>query len=361
MAAPPQAPSPPTPKPPHPLPLRPIPASRLPLLAAAAIALTALLAPTLPAQRAEVMDGIAAIVNGDVITISQLRELTAAREVALRETYRGEELAEQIRKMRQSALQDLIDRQLILQEFRKREFKIPEHVVEERIREIILKEFGGDRQALIRTLQAQGWTLNRFREFEREKIIVQAMRQANVKTDFVITPRQIEEFYRQNRAQFSTPEEIRLRMIVLRKGSSPSSDLPDPSGSVPAEDKRALAEEIRAKILEGASFERMAEMYSEDPLTAEIGGDWGWITRDTLNRDLARAAFAQPTGKVSDVIQIGDSYYLLLVEERRPPQTKPLSEVKQEIEAQLLQRERARAQERWLETLRRAAFIRILT
>jgi len=71
--------------------------------------------------QAEVIDGIAAVVNKDVITYSQVRELIGARERALRATLQGEELANQIKEIRFAALKDLIDRQLILQEFKKRD------------------------------------------------------------------------------------------------------------------------------------------------------------------------------------------------------------------------------------------------
>jgi peptidyl-prolyl cis-trans isomerase SurA len=308
-------------------------------------------------QRNEIMDGIAAIVNDDIVTISQLRELTMAREMAMREMFSGEDLAREVAKMRESAIQDLIDRQLIIQEFRKREFDIPDHVVSDRIQAIILQEFGGDRQAFIRTLQAQGYSINRFREMEREKIIVQAMRQANTKQDFVITPKQVQAFYDRNKGQYTSPEEIRLRMIVLRDGPQESAL----DGDLPIQgDKRAMAQEIREKLVNGADFARMASMYSEDPTTAEIGGDWGWIQRDTLNAQLTQAAFALGAGQISPVVQLGDSYYILLVDERKPARVKPLAEVKEQIETNLLQEERSKAQERWLETLRESAFIRIL-
>lgn len=253
------------------------------------------------------MDGIAAVVNGEVITISQLRELTGAREAAMREMLSGDELVREVKKLREAALNDLIDRQLILQEFAKREFNIPDHVVADRVQAIILQEFGGDRQALVRTLQAQGYTMARFQEMEREKIIVQAMRQANVKDDFIITPKQIQIYYDRNKASFSTPEEVRLRMIVLRDGSSGDVFLEDElTGIDSGGSKRAMAQEIREKLVNGADFERMAAMYSEDPTTAPLGGDWGWIQRNTLNEQLTRVAFNLGAGQVSPVVQLGE-------------------------------------------------------
>ncbi|MCX7712945.1 MAG: peptidyl-prolyl cis-trans isomerase [Chthoniobacterales bacterium] len=305
-------------------------------------------------NRYRLMDGIAAVVNGEVITISQLRELTMARELALREMMSGEELKREVERIRKQALQDLIDRQLILQEFRRREFTLPEYVVEDRINQIIREEFGGDRQTFLRTILAQGYTLSRFREVEREKLIVQAMRQANVKDDFVVTPQQVREYYVKNRRQFSEEEEIRLRMIVFRGGKE-GGELPTLEGG----DKKKLAEEVRAKIIGGADFVQMAQMYSEDETTAEAGGDWGWIGRETLAEPLAKVAFGLKTGEVSPVVSFGGSYYLLLVEERKNARVKPLEEVQKDIERTLLFEHRRRAQERWLEGLRRKAYIQI--
>ncbi len=307
-------------------------------------------------QQAEVIDGVAAIVNNDVITISQVRELIGARERAMREAYRGPDLADKIKEMRLAALKDLVDRQLILQEFRKMQEKganIPDYVVDDRVQTIIREEFGGDRAAFVRTLQAQGYTLTRFKEIEKEKIIVQAMRQAKVTDNFVVSPKQVQDFYDKNRSAYSLPEQVKLRMIVLREGNK------DDIGS--GGDKKQTAEEIRQKLAGGAEFERMAQMYSEDESTSDTGGDWGWIERNTLNEKLTQAAFALKAGGISPVIHIGDSYYILYVEARKNSSVKPLGEVRDEIERNLMQQERMKVQQRWLDTLRQKAYIKILT
>lgn len=307
-------------------------------------------------QQAEVIDGVAAIVNNDVITISQVRELIGARERAMREAYRGPDLADKVKEMRLAALKDLVDRQLILQEFRKMQEKganIPDYVVDDRVQTIIREEFGGDRAAFVRTLQAQGYTLTRFKEIEKEKIIVQAMRQSKVTDNFVVSPKQVQDFYDKNRAAYSLPEQVKLRMIVLREGNS------DDIGS--GGDKKQTAEEIRQKLAGGAEFERMAQMYSEDESTSDTGGDWGWIERNTLNEKLTQAAFVLKAGGISPVIHIGDSFYILYVEARKNSSVKPLGEVRDEIERNLMQQERMKVQQRWLDTLRQKAYIKILT
>ena len=306
------------------------------------------------AQQAEVVDGVAAIVNNDVITISQVRELVGARERAMREGYNGPDLADKIKEMRLGALKDLVDRQLIIQEFRSMQEKganIPDYVVDDRVQTIIREEFGGDRAAFIRTLQAQGYTLTRFKEIEKEKIIVQAMRQAKITDNFVVSPKQIQDFYDKNKTAYSIPEQVKLRMIVLREGSN----------DVIGANKRQTAEEIREKIVGGAEFDRMAQMYSEDEATSDLGGDWGWVERNTLNEQLTKTAFSLKAGETSPVLQIGDSFYILFVEARKNASIKPMAEVRDEIERNLIQQERMKAQQRWIDTLRRKAYIKILS
>jgi peptidyl-prolyl cis-trans isomerase SurA len=309
---------------------------------------------TTPAQQAEVVDGVAAIVNSDVVTISQVRELVGARERAMREGYSGADLADKIKEMRLGALKDLVDRQLIIQEFRSMQEKganIPEYVIDDRVQTIIREEFGGDRAAFIRTLQAQGFTLTRFKEIEREKIIVQAMRQSKISDNVVVSPKQIQDFYDKNRAAYDVPEQVKLRMIVLREGST----------DVIGANKRQTAEEIRQKIIGGAEFERMAQMYSEDEATSDLGGDWGWVERNTLNEELTQAAFSRKAGETGPVMQIGDSFYILFCEARKNDSVKPMGEVREEIERNLIQQERMKAQQRWIDTLRRKAYIKILS
>jgi parvulin-like peptidyl-prolyl isomerase len=272
------------------------------------------------------------------------------RQRSLNETYQGDELKAKMKESQDASLKDLIDRQLIIDSFKEQGFTIPEYVIEDRLQNIIREEFGGDRTAFVRTLRAQGFSLSRFREIEREKIIVQAMRQRAVRSDFVISPDKVEAYYRRNIAEYSTPEEIRLSMIVLRVEEDGSGD--------PAAAKRSMAEEIRGKLAEGADFAGMAQMYSEDS-TAEAGGDWGWIDRKTLNEELNRVAFSLQPGQLSRVVQLGDSLYIMRVEARKAAVTKPLAELREEISKKLYEEERLRLQEQWIKTLREKAYVKV--
>ena len=79
------------------------------------------------AAEPQVVDGIAAVVNRDVITYSQVRMLSAPREKVLRSQYTGEELEKQLKQVRELALKDLVDRRLIIQAFKKENYQVPDH------------------------------------------------------------------------------------------------------------------------------------------------------------------------------------------------------------------------------------------
>lgn len=298
----------------------------------------------------EVVDGVAAVVNGDVITFSQVRELVAPRERALRGSLTGQALVDKVKEARLGALNDLIDRQLILQEFKKKEFVIPERIINERVDGIVRDTFGGDRQAFVRTLAAQGLTMTKFRDAERDKFIVQAMRYQNVKGDFMVSPIKVDGAYLQSKDQFTTPEQIHLFMIAINKGAGLTKGESDP--------QKALADEIRGKIQSGAKFDSLAQMYSEDS-SKSTGGDWGWIDNKTLNENLTKAAFRLDAKKVSPVIEQGNAYYILMVSEKKNAYTKPIGDVRGDIEKKLSSEEKQRLQEQWIGSLRKTAFIKL--
>ena len=297
----------------------------------------------------DVVDGVAALVNDDVITFSQVRELVAPRERSLRSTYSGQELIDKVREARQGALNDLIDRQLILQEFKKKDFNIPQHIIDDRVDEIIRTEFGGDRQAFIRTLQAQGYTMAKFRDAERDKIIVQAMRYQNVKSDFIVSPAKIGTLYTTSKQDLTTPETIHLWMIAVNKSASLSPGETDP--------QKAMAQEIHDKLVKGAKFDQLAQMYSSDS-SSKTGGDWGMIDQKTLNESLTKTAFGLDANKISPVIDNGSCYYILKVTEKKAAYTKPLADVRSDLEKKIFSSERERMQDQWIEGLRQKAFIK---
>src|SRR6266436_1652793 len=299
------------------------------------------------AEEPQVVDGIAAIVNGEVITYSQVRALSAPREKLLRSQLTGKDLESKLLELRQLALRDLVDRRLVIQAFKKESYQIPDHFVDQRMHEIMRESFGGDRNTFIKTLEAQNYTLGEFKEKEMERMIVAAMRSHNVKTNSIVSPTKIEDYYRKHHEEFTTKEEIKLRMIMI----SGQKD----TASAPAQ--KALAEEVLGRLASGAEFDRTAQVYSEDS-TRDNGGDWGWIERNTLAAPLEKFAFNMPVGRISNIIEYAGNYYILKVEDKHGGTTRSLAEARSDIEKKLMQEEAQQIQERWIASLRQKAYIK---
>jgi len=300
-----------------------------------------------PPLRAELADGVKAVVNDSVITYSQVEEFTAPAAEALRREYPDAPDTFQL-KLNDAlgdSLEQLVERQLILRSFDVEGYQLPETVVDQLVQDRLRGKFGDDRVTFIKTLQAQGMTIEQFRKDVRDQYIVQALRQKNVSSEIVISPYKVENYYLAHTNDFKIEDEIKLRMIVLNKTAPDDTNTAHRAG------------EILAEIKAGASFQEMARVYSEGSQKGQ-GGDWGWVERSVLRKDLAAAAFSLKPGEVSGVIDTPESVYLMLVEQTRTAHVKPLSEVQDEIERNLRTQEQARLEKRWIEGLKKKTFIR---
>jgi peptidyl-prolyl cis-trans isomerase SurA len=310
------------------------------------ILIVALALPAIRSARAELADGVKAVVSDTVITYSQVEEFTAPAADALRRQYADSpDLYQQkLNDALEDSLEQLVERQLILRSFDTEGYQLPEDYVDQLVQDRIRERFG-DRITFIKTLQAQGMTVEQFRKDVRDQYIVSALRQKNVSQEIVISPFKVETYYQTHQNDFRLEDQIKLRMIVLNKTS------PDDTNTV------QRAREILSEIKGGASFQEMASVYSDGSQKSQ-GGDWGWVERSVLRKDLADVAFALKPGQVSDVIDTPESVYLMLVEQTKPAHNKPLDDVRDEIEKTLRTQEQARLEKEWIDGLKRKTFIR---
>jgi parvulin-like peptidyl-prolyl isomerase len=298
--------------------------------------------------RAELVDGIKAVVNSGVVTFGEVEEFAAPAAQALRREYAGEPamFQQKIGAALNDGLEQLVERQLILHDFDTEGYRLPDTVVDELVQERIRERFG-DRITLMKTLQAQGETYETFRREVRDQYIISALRAKNISPDkVIISPHKIETFYLVHQDDFKVEDEIKLRMIVLNKTSGDDTNTAN------------LAGEILAKIKEGATFQEMASVYSQGSQRSQ-GGDWGWVERSVLRKELADTAFTLKPGQVSGVIETPEACYLMLVEQTRPAHVKSLSEVHEDVEVTLRAQEQKKLELQWIEKLKKNAFIRL--
>jgi len=309
-----------------------------------------------PGVNASLVDGIAAVVNEDIITYTDVEALVHRTEEILLKTYSPNDptLAEKIRETRKDALDQLIERRLIIQYFNERAGKNPEnikivdHLVEEELQRLIDEEYGRDRSVFIKTLEALGRNLETTKELLRDKVIVRTMMHHEISNEIIISPYKIEQYYEDHPDEFKEEEMVKLRMLYIKKGE----------GAEEQEGTRSLAQELLLKLATGSDFASLAGVYS-DGGGRDKGGDQGFVTRQALREELRDAAFSLAPGQLSKVIETLDGLYIFQILEKKPAKVNTMEEAQDLIERLLVQQERERLQKRWLQSLKRKAYIRM--
>ncbi|HEV2327972.1 MAG TPA: peptidyl-prolyl cis-trans isomerase [Verrucomicrobiae bacterium] len=294
--------------------------------------------------RAELEDGISAIVNDKVITINEVRESAAQAIDVLQREYadQPEVFDQKLNATLNDTLETLIDNQLILHEFATKYNPLPESLVDEWVDDRIKEQFG-DRVTCIRTLQAQGITFEKFRQQVRDQDIIEQLQSLKFSQDkIIISPYKIETYYQLHQDAFKVGDEVQLRMIVINKIS------PDDAAA------RQKANEIIADLKKGSAFQQLASLYSQDP--EQKGNDW--IETSVLRKELADAASALQPGETSGVIETSDECYIIQLEGRRSAHVKPLNDVRSNIETTLRAQVKKDEVRRWIDSLKKKAFIR---
>lgn len=297
---------------------------------------------------AELADGVVAIVNDTVITMSQVHDITAPVADSLRRQYAGQPEAYQ--KALNTAISDsldhLVERQLILHSFETEGYKLPDSVIDDEFEKRVRERFG-NRVNMIKTLQAEGLTVAQFRKEMRDQFIEGAMRNQNVSRILIISPFKVETYYQAHPAEFQVGDQVKLRMITLNKNGDTGTNT------------LRLANEIAAEIQKGAPFQDMAAIYSQDSQHRQ-GGERDWVERTALRKELAAAAFALNRGETSPVIDLPEACYLLNAVDVSKAHVKPLADVRADIEKTLRAAEQVRLQKQWLDSLRHKTFVQYL-
>lgn len=298
---------------------------------------------TFAQSQLQYLNGIAAIVNDAVITVQDVKEFIEPALELIERTYWDK--PQELQRKRQETLEDginqLVERQLILSDFKNSGRNLPESIIDEEINREIREQFG-DRENFIKTLKARGISFEKYRQRMRERIIVTALRSLNVSQEIIISPYKIESYYATNQNRFMVKDQAKLKVIMIK------DDPADPGRA------RRLASEILAKIKSGTPFSEMT-VYHEG---SQKGGDMGWTEVDVLQSELVSAIKKLSPGQYSDVVETREGCWIIYMEEFKPAHARPLQEVRDEIEKELVAKERERLQKKWIDRLKAKSFVR---
>ena len=259
----------------------------------------------------------------------EIRRRDVAFLMQIKVQQRGLKLtADKIPAFERDALEEIIGRQLLLEEARANEPKDLEAKVGEQLAQAV-KQLGGE-EKFAQALTETHLTREEYVTQLRETVLFAALMERLLKEQGQATEDEVRKFYEENKAGMRTPEVVALSHILVRLA-------PDAEDLV-RQAKRSQAEAARTLVKSGEKFAAVARKVSEDPNTADNGGALGYFRRGQLPADLEVVAFSLKTNEVSEVIATPAGLHVLTVTDRKPAQQLTLDQVKPQIEMLLRER-----------------------
>lgn len=189
----------------------------------------------------------------------------------------------------------------------------------------------GREEAFQQALEQADLTEKELREQLREQLPVQKV-QERVAGDAEASQEEVERFYEENKElQFTTPEQRCARHILFNK------------------DQKEKAEEVKGQLQNGADFAELAKEFSQDPGSAENGGDLGCLGKGETVPAFEKAIFNAEKGEIAGPVETEFGYHLIEVTDVRRKSTRPLSEVETQIREQLSTDQQAEEFAAWVQ------------
>ena len=161
----------------------------------------------------------------------------------------------------------------------------------------------------------------RIGEQRKIKYILLDREQARLKVS--VPPSDIQRYYNDNIQQYQTPEQVKASHILLKTEGKDEAAV------------RQKAEEVLKEVKSGGDFAALARKYSEDDGSKANGGDLDYFARGRMVPEFVKVAFTLEPGQVSDLVKSQFGFHIIKVIDKRPGATKPLDEVRSQIQDQL--------------------------
>ena len=200
----------------------------------------------------------------------------------------------------------------------------------------------GREEAFEQALQQAGLSEADLRAQIQEQLPIQQVQQ-EVAGDAEASQDEVENFYKENEEQFTTPEQRCARHILFSK------------------DQKEKAEEVADQLKDGdGDFADLAKEFSQDPGSAENGGDLGCLERGATVPPFEEAMFEADEGEVVGPVETEFGFHVIEVTEKRREEVQPLSEVEGQIRGQLTGEKQTEAFATWLEKEKERRNVRYL-
>jgi len=318
------------------------------LLAAGALPARAAEPTPAPAEHGQTVDRIVAVVNDDIILLSELaRQSGPYEERAASEATDPVGRAIARKQVRQKVLDDLVADKLVESEAKDLKIEISDREVDQEMARI-KKENNLSDADLARQAAAQGMDMKALREYVRKQAEKRKVIDARVSPRVSIADAEVRAYYEEN---YKNDDEVHVRIISKR--------IPQDASDEEVKRVKDGLETLRASVTSGGKdFGTIAKKESEGA-NPQGGGDLGWFKRGDVAPEIEEAAFALQPGEVSPVIELGGAYHILQVIERKSNPPKKFEDVQERIRALLFNRAAEKEYDRWIADLRAKSFVEV--
>jgi peptidyl-prolyl cis-trans isomerase SurA len=272
-----------------------------------------------------VVDRVAAVVNGDPVTLSELMERSGADYQRAGEQPAGEDRERARARALKAAFDQIVAERLFAAEAKTLQVEATESQVDAAVDDIKRRNKFTDEQLEL-ALQEQGLSREAFRTAVKRDLEAFQILNLKVKSRVKVTDEDLRNYYQTHAREFSAEEQVRVRHIFLA--------FPPGAGASEEAKVRAEGEKILERLAAGEDFAEIARQRSDGPAKAE-GGDLGFVKKGALKAELDKVAFALATGKVSGLVRTPTGYHILRAGDRRAGGAKPFDEIKEAIRDRL--------------------------
>ena len=295
------------------------------------------------------LDRVAAVVNGEVVTLSELVTRSGAeyRRADALPPGPARDLARA--KALQAAFDLVVAERLVETEVKALGIEVTEAQIDGAIEDVKKRNNLSD-EMLKQALASEGLDLKTYRERLRKDFENHMLIASKVQNRVKVTDDDVKGYYQSHEQEFAGDEQSRLRLILLAV----------PVGAPADEDSRVKAsgEVVLARLAAGEDFADLAKQVSQGP-GASSGGDLGWVKKGTMPIDLERVAFALTPGQNSGLVRARTGWIILKADDRRSAKGPPIDEVKDRIREKLALQQGEIYRKQYLEELKRGAIIEL--
>jgi peptidyl-prolyl cis-trans isomerase SurA len=295
----------------------------------------------------EVVEEIVAVVNDDIITLSDYRGMFELRTNELRSAQLPQaEYDKQYTVLKKELLDLMITELLLLQKARELDLNVSEQLkgMIEKIKTDNKMTSDAD---LRRAVEQQGMSYEVWLKQYEEGMKRSAVLFTEVERAIVMEDSEIVQYYKKNPAEFTMPAEFKLRAVYLATEGRT------------AEACEALKAAVDAKLKSGGAFTDVAGELSDPPMK-EAKGELGAFKAGELDKVLETAVEKLKAGEVSAWVNTKNGWYLLQLTEKKDSYLRGFEDVRKEVEEKLFSEKRSAKGDAYIKTLRERSYIKIL-